>query len=257
MNDISVYKTLFKKYVSGFYGNDEYVNGNVKIKEEHTLRVYKNITSLAKSLNLAERDNTLSGIIALFHDIGRFEQLRKYKTFNDKLSEDHADLGLKIIEKENFFKGLSSEEQIICKEAIRYHNKKDLFLDSNNNRIILFSKLIRDADKMDILSVLANYYKSGKSNNPALVLDLPEGEGFSKSVLETFFEKRKLDSKKIETQNDFILLLMSWSFDLNFKYTKTKILNAGYYDKILKTIPNDENKKRIELILWNELNRKF
>lgn len=254
MKDISVYISRFEDYVSGFYENEDYINRNIKIKEEHTQRVYKNITSLSESLNLSSRDKTLSGIIALFHDIGRFEQLRKYKTFNDKLSEDHADLGLKIIDREKFFKDLSVREETVCKEAIRYHNKKDLFLGSNNERIILFSKLIRDADKLDILGVLADYYESGRSNNPALVLDLPKSEGFSKNILETFFEERKLDSKRIKSQNDFKLLLMSWSFDLNFIYTKTRILESGYYNKILETIPDSENKKRIESILWSKLN---
>jgi putative nucleotidyltransferase with HDIG domain len=39
----------------------------------------------------------LAETIALFHDIGRFEQFKTYGTFDDRASENHATIGLKVL----------------------------------------------------------------------------------------------------------------------------------------------------------------
>ena len=36
-------------------------------------------------------------LIGLLHDIARFEQYTKYKTFRDSISIDHGDLGVEIL----------------------------------------------------------------------------------------------------------------------------------------------------------------
>lgn len=251
-NDISWFRDRFSRYVSTFYINDNYHNKNIRVKEKHTLRVCKNILAIANSLNLNKDDKNLCEIIALFHDIGRFEQFRIYRTFNDKLSKDHASLGLEIIEKEKIFQSLDHESFKVACGSIRYHNKKNLYKNDPDDRTVFFSKLIRDADKLDILKVLTGYYNSVKSSNPALVLDLPESDGFTSDILQKFLESKSIDSSKLKSRNDFKLLLMSWTFDINFDYTKNRIEKKKYFDRILSTIPEGNTKNRIRLKLQEE-----
>jgi len=249
MNDIVWFRTVFKKYVDKFYGKDEYLNTNIKIKEEHTFRVCKNIKKISHSLNSNEQNLCLSEIIALFHDIGRFEQIVKYRTFNDKISENHAELGIKVIEKEGFFQSLNPDLKNICINAILYHNKKNLYESDPNDKTILFSKMIRDADKMDILKVLTNYYDSDNSSNPALVLDLSDDNKISYSLLKDFLEGKKLDSVMLKTKSDFKILMLSWAFDLNFDFTKRYILKNGYFEKIIETLPDNSPKNEIRIVV--------
>jgi len=73
----------FDDYVAGFYGDDEVINANLKLKEKHSRRTCKEMLYLAGELGLEENQRRLSETIALFHDIGRFEQFVKYNTYSD------------------------------------------------------------------------------------------------------------------------------------------------------------------------------
>ncbi|CEG12874.1 Putative domain HDIG-containing protein (fragment) [groundwater metagenome] len=90
----------------------------------HTYRVYRNITYISKSLNLKEEEINLAKAVALFHDIGRFEQLKQYKTFLDGKSESHSEIGLKIL----YEKGIlnRTEEREILITAIKFHNVREI-----------------------------------------------------------------------------------------------------------------------------------
>ena len=136
-------------YMKSFYTDDAEVQRGILLKEKHTGYVTSNCVELAKFLNLSNHDVELAEIIGLFHDVGRFYQYQKYKTFNDAQSEDHANLALKVIEGLEFFNELSIDDYELVKFAIKNHNKK-VIEPSDDDRKIFFAKLIRDADKLDI-----------------------------------------------------------------------------------------------------------
>ena len=77
------FRAWFDGYTAGFYGDDEHVNANLKLKEQHSRRTCKQMLYLAKELSLADNQRRLAEVIALLHDIGRFEQFVKYGTYND------------------------------------------------------------------------------------------------------------------------------------------------------------------------------
>ena len=67
-------------------------------------------------------------LLGLLHDIGRFEQVKRYNTFNDSQSVDHAELGADILFKEGLidrFPTVSLPEgwPKTAETAIRQHNK--------------------------------------------------------------------------------------------------------------------------------------
>ncbi len=86
----------FEDYVNGFHSSEKEIQESIELKIGHTFRVCNNITKIARSLNLGGEDLSLAEVIALFHDVGRFEQLRMHRTFNDVASVDHAALGLSL-----------------------------------------------------------------------------------------------------------------------------------------------------------------
>ena len=96
------------KYVKTFYEDDEEVMLGIKTKELHTGYVTSYARELAQHLQLDEHDVLLAELVGLFQDVGRFRQWKLYRTFSDALSEDHANLGLKVID---------SQAAEICKEA--------------------------------------------------------------------------------------------------------------------------------------------
>ena len=75
-------------YILSFQSDEEIVQQNFNLKKEHTNRVIANAEMLAQHLNCDESFVLIAKLIALLHDIGRFEQFRDYQTFNDYISKD-------------------------------------------------------------------------------------------------------------------------------------------------------------------------
>ncbi|MBU1182531.1 MAG: HD domain-containing protein [Pseudomonadota bacterium] len=232
---VSSLKDWFADYVSRFYTNDPEYNRPINLKEEHTKRVCGNIIMIGKELGLSPEDMTTAEIIALFHDVGRFRQYEIYHTFVDALSENHAKLGLRQIGIHKVFSGFPKNRKIFISKAIAYHNAAFL-PEGEDEKTLLFMKLIRDADKLDIWKVFLDYYME-KCHSDAIVLGLPDKPSFSEKVLESIRMREFAKMKDLKTLNDFKLLQISWVFDINFIPSFRAIKNNNFIGMIEETLP--------------------
>ena len=98
MIDIKKAKQEFKEYVKNY----DIENPKIALKIAHIERVASIAKNIAESLKLPKEDVELAELIGLLHDIGRFEQVKRYNTFVDALSANHAKLGVEILFKEGF-----------------------------------------------------------------------------------------------------------------------------------------------------------
>ncbi len=64
----------------------------------HSFYVAKNCFTIACNKKMNQKERNICYLMGLFHDIGRFEQWVKYKTYDDVKSEDHGDLSYSILE---------------------------------------------------------------------------------------------------------------------------------------------------------------
>jgi hypothetical protein len=139
--------------------------------------------------------------------------------------------------REKILSQLGTAEQTIILKGIQFHSSKNL-PENESEETRFFLKILRDADKLDILNVLTNYYDSeDNGSNPALDLDLPDTPEISKAVIRDVMEKRCVNLKNVRTINDFKLLQTSWVFDVNFDYTLRYIKEHRYIEKIIKVLP--------------------
>ena len=191
------------------------------MKIEHTGKVCENILLIAKSEKVKEEGCRLAETLALFHDLGRFEQFMKYKTFKDSESENHAFLGISILNGEGVLSRLSRIERNLVIKAVEYHNLLEIPSFTEDSRELLFySKLIRDADKLDVLRVVSeNFDEGGKVRNPAIVIYLPNTTGFSEPIVTDILNNRVAKYGDVKNLNDLELLYLSWIFDINFPAT--------------------------------------
>ena len=90
----------FAEYVRNYDPSDE----KIKLKIDHTYRVAGLCQSIAKSLNLSEADVDIAWLLGMLHDIGRFEQIRRFGTFSDADSVDHAEFGADLLFKEGLIR---------------------------------------------------------------------------------------------------------------------------------------------------------
>lgn len=219
---------------------------NIKLKEEHTYRVGKNIIMIGKDMNLDEKQLQIGETMALFHDIGRFEQFKRYKTFDDRRSQNHAKLSVEILKQTDILTRLPNEEETIICKAISYHNLYKIPVEESTI-CLFYAKLLRDADKLDIWSTIIDYYgKRHLHPNPALELELPDTLEYSWECIDSIINNRCIDTSKIKTCNDMKFSLLSWVFDINFLPTYRYIQHYRYIDKIVELLPNTEEIRKIQ-----------
>ncbi len=226
-------------YMKSFYSDDAEVQQGILIKEKHTGYVTANSVELAKFLKLSKHDTELAEIIGLFHDVGRFRQYSIYKTFNDADSEDHADLALKVIAELEFFKELAAQDYELVKFAIQNHNKKTV-APTNDDRKILFAKIIRDADKLDIYRVLEPFLAQENADKMPNFIKGKARPDISPDFVENFVTGKQADYRLIRTNGDRKIVRLMWVYDVNFSWTMQKIVERGYIDKIISNLPMDE-----------------
>lgn len=234
-----------EKYIKSFYTKDTLVQEHIELKEQHTYLVAKYCRELAQQLEFREHDVILAEMIGLFHDIGRFRQFKIYKTFNDRKSENHSLLGLKEIADLDLLDKLATEDLDVFKFAIANHNAIEI--DSNgSDRQQLFSRIIRDADKIDIYRVL----------EPTL---LESGnEGYSEIFAKAFLEGKQCDYTYMKTIEDRKLVRLLWLYNINYKWSMEQILSQGHFMKIATTLPENEitfaGIKRLKVYLAEKYN---
>ncbi len=239
------FKACFDEYVRSFYSDDGFIQQNVLLKEDHSRRVCENATLIARSEGLDNNDYYLAKSIALFHDIGRFEQIYKYRTFKDSESEDHGILGLNVLKKEKVLSSLPETEQEIFKFAVLNHNKFKI-KNVSDKKSLFHARLIRDADKLDIYRVLTDYHETKEdSPNPALYMGLDDTPGYSPELVKEIFNNRVASKKYVRTCNDMDLARLTWLFDMHFTESFRILRKRNYINKLITTLPSNEEIKNI------------
>ena len=156
MNNKETAQAVFLRYA------EQYDTQNILIRHkiEHTFRVAELSERYAKALGMSAEDTDCAWVFGLLHDIGRFEQARRFGTFVDSQSVDHAELGADILFVDGLIDrfpaaGLPEDWRAMAEPVIRLHNKLNLpeSLDAWTRR---FAEILRDADKTDIFRVIAS-----------------------------------------------------------------------------------------------------
>lgn len=225
------------KYFDEFISNYDMSNPNINYKYYHSYRVMNNMELLANRLNLNSKDIHLAKVIGILHDIGRFEQDKLYNSFKDD-KMDHGDYGVIVLKETNLLDktGIDKSDYQVVYTSIKNHNK--FLIESNlTERELLFTKLIRDADKIDILFALGN---------PEIKNILKQDEEeISKQIKIDFFNYKLVNKKDIKNLNDILVITFGYIYDINFKETYQIIYENKFYQKIYNRINRKDIFKEI------------
>ena len=220
-------KQEFIKYAEKY----DTTNSNIKRKINHSLRVMALSLKIAQNLGMDEADIEVATLIGLLHDIGRFDQMKIYNTFNDQISVDHGDYGAEVLFKNNYIRKYIQEDVYdeIIKTAIKNHNKLTIQEDLNKNQL-LFAKIIRDADKLDIMYQATCITWQNE-------IEKVENAKLESNNIAPFAEKRLVNRKKDLINEDetkaHLLTVLGFPFDINFDITFKIIKEKDYINKIV------------------------
>ena len=241
MIDIKKAINTFINYTNNF----DTKNPKIDLKIKDSIRVMKISEEIARKKVLDKEQIELASLIGLLHDIGRFKQYTKYKTYTDHISIDHGDLGVEILFEENKIKDYVTEEKYykIIEEAIKNHNKYILETKNLTNQEKLFCELIKDADKIDILYEAAEIFWKGEEERVQKSI-------ITKEVEKNFLDKKLIENKIKETEADKIVGMISFIYDINFKESFEIIKERDYINKIINrfNFEEEKTKEKIEKI---------
>ena len=141
-------------------------------------------------------------------------------------------LGVKVLRKTDVLEVLDQSTADLIMRCVAYHNRAFLPKDESE-RCLFFARLLRDADKLDILRVVTDYYqrKTGDRNG-AIELGLPDTPEISPEIYADLMAKKIVNIAYLKTLNDFKLLQMGWIFDVNFSRTFQLIRERHYVEMI-------------------------
>ena len=242
MIDLINAKRVFDEYVNDFDKN----NQKIVLKIEHTYRVMEAAKNVAISLNLTQDDIEIATLIGLLHDIGRFEQLKRYNCFIDSKTVDHALLGVQILFDDGLidkFNIKQKDYQLIYK-AIFNHNKYEVAKDLNEYEL-LHCKIIRDADKIDIFKTgLLETFEAFLDSNQCVL----ENDIISEQIYQTFMNNKSILSTTRRTDLDRWVSFLALIFDLNYQYSCNYVYQQDYITKLVKRL----NYKNGDLVLTDD-----
>ncbi len=230
--------------------------GGIALKLAHIKRVEIESDALCNVLDWSESVTRLARVVALLHDIGRFEQIRRYQTFNDRKSVNHATLGVEVLEEAKILERIGKSNQDCVITAIRNHNRFDLE-EGIAESILPFCRLIRDADKLDIFKVILAIDKNGSEFERAIIFhDLPESKTVSPEVIIAIENHRLIKIQDLKCRNDFRLMVMAWIFDLNFTASVKAVFKRKYMDQMAERLPEGHEVMGAMEILRNFIDNK-
>jgi HD superfamily phosphodiesterase len=245
----------FKNYVKGYDVSDE----KIRLKIEHTYRVCGLCNQIAVSAGFDENDVDIAWLMGLLHDVGRFEQLKRYGTFIDSESIDHAEFGADLLFKEGLVRDYIDDNRIddLLEKAVRFHSAyriPDEFTEDEKR----FANLLRDADKIDILKVNVDFPLEEIYNVTTKEL---RNCVVTKEVLEAFYDEHAVLRSLKKTPVDNVVGHISLVYELTYPISLKIVKEQGFLNKLMDFKSDlDETNRQFEGIrrkMWEYIDEKM
>lgn len=233
----------FQEYLKDYDQN----NDKVRLKIVHTYGVVKQAENVCRRKNMNLEDTSLAKLIALLHDIGRFEQLKRFDSF-EPATMDHAAYGVQILFEEGMIRCFVEDEQWdeIIRTSIAKHS--DFVLEGvTNPRTLFHARLIRDADKLD------NFRVKLKDDFVTFMGVTEEETGaleITPKIYEAVFRNSTILSADRVTKMDYWVSYLVHIFDLNFRESMDIVAENNYMERLVRRVPysNPDTARKMQAI---------
>ena len=247
MRNIASHQRFFTAFFEDFLAREKEDKSPLRLKYEHSMRVLEHAGRLADSGEFAAEAKRLplppplleraALLAALYHDVARFPQFYRWRTFRDKSSVDHGRFGVKILKSEAALTEERPELRRLVQSAIVLHNRYCLPA-KLPPQIRLIADTVRDADKLDICRVFAAQLASSGPRSSTVLLSVKDDPKLhSPKVLEDALARRVASYADLRSVNDFRVLLGTWQYDLRFAASRGQLAREGHLRRLLEDLP--------------------
>lgn len=240
------------KYFEEYIKKIDMTNTWAKAKYFHSLKSMDLAKIIATDMNIFnEEEIVIIQLIALFHDIGNFEQ--KNHNYLDNPNEDSTMKSIEILFDEGLIRKITENTKYdnIIKLAIFCHNKDGL-PKNIDEKTICICNIMKDVYRLEELRMVINYpYIDNRIDTYPSAL-----------VYNDFKLFRPLNNKMSDNNADNILICLSNLFGLNYKISYSLVVEKEYVEKIINSLIFEDRKiekffKQIEVVLKNYLKKKI
>ncbi len=227
-------RKTFSEYARTFLTGRPDFDRNIQLKLDHTLRVADFTAALCRrhfagDAALARQ----AAAAALCHDWSRFEQLRQFNTFNDAASFNHGRRSRELIESQHRLDVLAPEERTAVAFAVEFHNALTPPPPPSPAAGRLLA-IVRDADKFDIIRILAGC--AAAPDNPTVTLELIPDRRLSPEIEERLRRGEAPAYSELRTTADFFASRLLWAGELNFSFTREAFRRDGCFRRLAAAV---------------------
>ena len=216
----------FQNYVAAYNPSDP----KIRLKIDHTYRVAALCGRIAASVGA---DEDLAWLCGMFHDIGRFEQVKRYNTFVDSQSVDHAELSHTLLFRDgllnSFSPDLTESSRNLLEKAVAFHSLYRLPADLTDEELA-YCRILRDADKIDIFRVNCDTPLEDIYN---VTTEELQSAAVSDAVKACFFNRTAVRRDLRVSAIDFVVGHICLVFELVYPISKEIAKEQGYVEKLL------------------------
>jgi putative nucleotidyltransferase with HDIG domain len=232
-------KRMFERYVHHFADSSGELHPLLQLKVEHSTRVAAEADELSSDLGWCASERHTAQAAGLLHDIGRFSQYAEFGTFSDAASVDHGERGAGVLREAGWLSNWRSEDAGAILFAVRCHNRLHVPATLRGQRLALL-RLVRDADKLDILRIVLDAVeRDGFRELPAMLPHIRLDGPVSPQVREEVSSRKCVSLRNVKSLAEFLLMQLSWVYDLNYPPTLRRFHDRGIVPKIMRRIDGD------------------
>jgi len=226
--NLDALKRLYDAYVDTFRVDGE-LPPMMRLKREHTAFVVANAQAIAAGESFDAHAALAAEAAALLHDTGRYEQLRRYNTFRDSDSVDHAVFSHDIVKERGWLTAWPAEDSEAILAAVLYHNRRDV-PDGLDAFTAALSHTVRDADKLDIFRVLERQVATTDwRHDSAAFWYLPVAAPPNPAVVKAILARRPVEYQNIKSLADFVMIQVGWMVSgLHYATTRRLCAERGH-----------------------------
>lgn len=232
----------FMRYARTFYTGKPDHDVHLALKVDHSRNVFCHACAIAEAeaIFIASPRLARSLILAgLYHDFGRFMQYARYKTFDDMHSVNHARLAVHEVKQHGLLQGEQKRVRNLALAAVLLHNRFAVPPRMDRDALTV-TNAVRDADKLDIMRIMATYLTGKRPVDSVVALGVTESPDVSPAILQALMARRPGAYGDMRTTTDFKLLVCAWFYDLNYAFSRKAALDGGHLRALFDSLPASE-----------------
>ncbi len=236
----------YDDYLNTFRNPEGVLSSMMQLKRTHTAFVIANAKLIAEGEGFDEETTLLCEAAALLHDTGRYEQLKRYNTFRDSESVDHAVFSHDIVVEKGWLDNgeFSPAQRDAILKAVLVHNRKDIPVEEMNDCELVVARTTRDSDKLDIFRVLEDQVNNTDWRADSRAFwNLSISASPSPAVIEAIKTGCAVKYQDIQSLADFVLIQVGWMISgLEFATSRRLVKERGHLEfrrKFLHELTDD------------------